>query len=225
MFDLNLIKDREVCYRRRKALLGFVGGYALVLGLTIVLFASWCVGRWTQVETKERQLKALAAQIVEVNAKVGTRSKEPSLRDLGQPLEDVRRVVTGRMLWSQKLQMLSLAAADQLWITELAVEKQKTKTEAKKEEPSASAKADGGKAKEKEIVQRTLVVRGFARGGRTNAAERIAGLVEKLKQDTCFMDGLQGIESIAIRPSANQKETDSLTFELRCPFMKESRDG
>jgi len=225
MFELNLIRDRNIRWRRRRVLFGFIGGYALLFGLTAVVLSSLAAGRWAQVRTRERQLAAVAAHIAEVGAKAGGRAREPSLNELGERLEAAARVLAGRLLWSQKLQAVSAAVPEGAWLTEIAVEKQKVKAEAKKAEGDAEASKPKDKGKEKDIVLRTLVVRGAASPGATTAAELVSGLAERLKKDPRFMDGLAGIDSIVIRPSPNPKENEVLTFELRCPFAKEQSDG
>lgn len=222
MFTLNLIKDREISFRRRQALIGFIGSYCLVLGLTIVLMASWCVGKWVMAGARERQISALETQIPDARKRAGSRAKEPSLAELGAPLRNAQAAVRCRTLWSQKLDALCEAVPDRLWVSELRVEEEKIKPEEKK----ATHKDPPGKNEPpKEMVQRTFVVQGYARAGHTAAAELVSGLAERLAQDDRFMDGLAKVESISINPSPAREDQGLLIFELRCPFVRDESDG
>ena len=229
MFTLNLIKNREISYRRRQALIGFIGGYSLVLGLTIVLMASWCVGKRVMVGARKCQISALEAQIAAARKRAGSRAKEPSLAELVAPLKNARTAVRRRTLWSQKIDGLCEAVPDRLWVSEVRVEKKKIKPGKKPRKKAADAASSDKDASPpgppKEVVQRTLIVQGYARAGRTAAAELVSGLAERLAQDDRFMAGLAKVESISINPSPDREDEGLLLFELRCPFVKDEGDG
>jgi len=230
VFALNLIKNREISFRRRQALIGFIGIYCLVLGLTIVLMASWCVGKWVMAGTREHQISALKTRIADARKRAGSRAKEPSLSELVAPLKNARGAVRRRTLWSQKLDALCEAVPERLWVSELRVEKEKIKPGKKppkkpRKEKTAHADSPGKDEPPKEMVQRTLVVQGYARAGHTAAAELVSGLAERLAQDDRFMDGLAKVESISINPSPVREDQGLLIFELRCPFVGDEGDG
>ncbi len=225
MFTLNLIKSREISYRRRQALIGFIGGCALVLCLTVVLMGSWCVGKWSTVRAKRSQISALEVQIAIARKKAGARVKEPSLAELVAPLKNARRAVKSRVLWSQKLDGLAEGVPDRLWVCEVRVEKEKVKPEDMPQKSTESEAEGEAVGPPKDIILRTLIVQGYARAGHTAAAELVSGLAERLAQNDRFMAGLSKVESISINPSPNGDDEGLLLFELRCPFLREEGDG
>jgi len=137
---------------------------------------------------------------------------------LKRELAVINGLASRQFLWARKLNSLSDSMTDNVWLTELDLDK-KVKL--------IRSAATGGKSRrrpkmiETKHLEKTLVIEGSAISLKEEEATAVIGkFMQDLQKNKVFSKGFEGIELSSIT-AAKIEEFDSKNFILRCYFEPE----
>lgn len=186
-FEINFLTQKkstilaEQVRRFRVAIMGALLGVAVVL--FFVFYGSVLTRKTTQVVTSGQEFVRLTVE-----------------KDKAAGLVNVlRRLQNQRIPWTEKLEILSEATPDEVFLTFLDF----------KETRSQGGAAPSDKDRAKLVLRGTVVP-----SGRGDPADAIQHFMEALKKSAAFMSGFESPVLVAVNNARTATEQDTLEFEF-----------
>ena len=202
MFEINLIRERAVLYRKRIIKLSFVYSAVLVSLLSIIAGASGYLSNFYKIRTYKVQISRLNTRMSNLGFSPDSiRNYKGELESLSRELSLIEKSRPERILWAPKLAAVSALLPSDMWVHKISVRGETEKGASKSPKP------------------RILVLEGYVLPKKGRELIHLKDFIVALKKNPLFMEDLSGVELVFVR---QEKKGDSevTAFQLSCPFSK-----
>jgi len=184
---------------------------AIFLLLSVIVFLQ--TGRFNNLSSKLESYAPEVKKIKAITKTVNALKKEAAV---------INGLASRKFLWARKLNSLSDSMADNVWLTELELDRE-VKVIRKTSIPKASA-AKGRRTRPKVIetkhLEETLLIKGSAISLEEEATAVIGKFMQNLQNNEIFSKHFEGIE-LSFITATKIEEFDSKKFVLRGYFKTE----
>ena len=189
-------KRRVVVFEATQTLL------ILIVACEIVAFLSLFVFLSVRINSKQKELKGIRAEIDKLQAEVKeVRILEEDANKMEKRIQIIDQLMFSRLSWSRKLNEISSFIPDNIWLTSLSLSKQ-------------AVSQPGGAS----VVKNVLILRGKVLALPGEKAVNLIGVfMNNLKFNPSFFETFSDVEFMGTTTGVIG-EKEIVEFELRCPF-------